>query len=249
MHNYMEHAILTRHGKQKYKHNHKAFFNEDAMSYYLLGVYYTDGTVYKNGTSFSNQINSCDKDWLKMIRDIISPESPVVAVSKNRSNYYRIRINDKNISEWLISKGCVPNKTLSIKYPKIPNQYLADFIRGCMDGDGSIGIYKANHKKYNKIYLQPSCYLVSASKSFIIDMIKSLEDLNFTCHYKEKKTSAMKITMLKNGHQIIPKHNQYIVRFNSRFCKEFLQWCYYPEHKLSMPRKYKIVQNITKDHI
>jgi hypothetical protein len=240
----MEHVSLKRKGNQKYQHNYDAFFNEDAISYYLLGAYYTDGTVFKNGASFSNQINSCDKDWLEIIRDIISPCSPVTAVCKSRPNYYRLRLSDKTISEWLISKGCIINKTLCIQFPHIPSQYLPDFIRGCMDGDGSMGIYERKNKNRNKTYLQSTCYLLSASKSFITDIILSLQDLGFTCHYKEKKVNTMKITILKDGHKIIPKHDQHFIVFTSRFCKEFLQWCYYPNHKLSMPRKSKIAERI-----
>lgn len=243
MHNYMEHLTLKKRGKQKYKHNYAAFLNEDAISYYLLGVYYTDGTVYKNGVSLSNQINSSDKKWLESIRDIISPQSPV---KKIRKNYYRIRLNDKTISEWLISKGCIPNKTLSITFPQVPGKYLPDFIRGCMDGDGSIGIYKCKNKKYNKTYLQPSCYIVSASKSFIDDMILSLQALQFTCHYKEKDYKKMKTTVLENGQKITPKHNQYIIKFNSKYCKQFLAWCYYPGAKLFLERKKNKANQIFK---
>lgn len=241
MHNNMEHVTFKKRGKQKYKHNYAAFLNEDATSYYLLGVYYTDGTVYKNGVSLTNQINSSDKRWLEAIRNVISPQSPV---KKIRKNYYRIRLNDKIISEWLISKGCIPNKTLSITFPQIPNQYLPDFIRGCMDGDGSMGIYKCKNKKYNKIYLQPTCYLVSASKIFIDKMILSMRALKFTCHYKEKNYKKMKVTVLKNGQKIIPKHDQYIISFNSKYCGQFLNWCYYPEAQLFMTRKNKIATQI-----
>ena len=153
-------------------------------------------------------------------------------------------INNKIISEWLISKGCIPNKTLSIKFPQVPSQYLADFIRGCMDGDGSIGMYKKINKNNNKTYFQPSCYLVSSSQLFITEMISSLKRLKFTCYYREKDFKKMKITTLKNGHQIIPKHNQHLMIFNSKFCKEFLQWCYYPESKLFLQRKKNKVNEI-----
>lgn len=234
MHKYMEHVKRIKYGKQKYKHNYDAFLKENAISFYLLGVYFTDGTIWKNSTSFSNQINSADKEWLEEIRDIISPDSPV---TKIRNNYYKLRLNDKCISEWLISKGCVQNKTLIIKFPSVPDKYLSDFIRGCIDGDGTITIYNRKNGKTAKQYTTIKCSITSGSKNFITTMVSELSQRNFHCKYREKDFSKMKITILQNGQTIIPKHNQYEIIFNGKYCEQLLQWCYYPNHKLSLKRK------------
>jgi len=234
MHKYMEHIIRTKYGKQKYDHNYNAFLKEDAISFYLLGVYLTDGTVYKNGTSYSNQISSADKTWLEDIRDIISPNSPVTMI---RENYYRIRLNDKIISNWLISKGCVPNKTLIVTFPNIPEKYLPDFIRGCLDGDGCICIYNHTNGKSSKQYTTVKTNIISGSKIFIRTMVDKLSSLGFNCKYREKDFTKMQITTLKDGSKIIPKHNQYELSLNGNYCIPFLEWCYYSNHKLSLRRK------------
>jgi len=237
MHLYMEH--IKKSYRQKYSHNYSAFFNEDAISYYLLGVYFTDGCVFKNGVSIANQINSCDKDWLEKIRDVISPQLSVQSTSKNRPEYFRLRLCDKRISEWLISKGCIINKTLTIEFPNVPEQYLPDFIRGCIDGDGSLGLYKRNRNKY------PSCYIVGASKNFIVSIALCLQRLGFRSNFYTKSVKKMKITTLKNGGgMIIPKHDQYTVTISGTECQKFLKWCYYPEATLFLPRKKKISDDI-----
>lgn len=243
MHKYMEHIIRTKYGKQKYDHNYDAFLNEDAVSFYLLGVYITDGTIYKNGTSYSNQINSVDREWLEDIRDIISPNSPITMI---RNNYYRIRLNDKIISNWLISKGCVPNKTLTVAFPEVPEKYLPDFIRGCLDGDGCISIYSRTNGRSSKQYTTIKSNIVSGSKIFIRTMHEKLSSVGFNCKYREKDFTKMQITNLKDGHRIVPKHNQYELSFNGKYCKTFLEWCYYPNHKLSLSRKREKVENLLK---
>ena len=51
--------------------------------------------------------------------------------------------------EDLIKLGCVPNKSLTVKFPteeQVPKEFLSSFILGLIDGDGSIGIYKRKVK-------------------------------------------------------------------------------------------------------
>lgn len=41
----------------------------------------------------------------------------------------------------LSKHGCVPNKSLILKFPTtLPNELVNDFIRGYFDGDGSVYI-------------------------------------------------------------------------------------------------------------
>lgn len=41
----------------------------------------------------------------------------------------------------LISHGCIPQKSLILKFPEISKELIPHFIRGYFDGDGSVGIY------------------------------------------------------------------------------------------------------------
>jgi len=50
---------------------------------------------------------------------------------------------NKKICEDLQSLGCVPNKSLILKFPteeQVPKEFIRDFIRGYFDGDGCIHI-------------------------------------------------------------------------------------------------------------
>jgi hypothetical protein len=57
--------------------------------------------------------------------------------------------------------GVWPQKSYSVKVPKIPNEYLSHFVRGVIDGDGSIRYFKRPRSPYFEIMI------ASGSKDFI----------------------------------------------------------------------------------
>jgi hypothetical protein len=207
----------------------------------LLGVFLTDGCTTTPCKKVKNRchIISKDKDWLKSISMIICNED---ITCRSNKKYLRLNIGDKKIVQWLIEHGCNPRKTLTLEMPPIPLQYLPDFIRGCIDGDGSIS--HTTYKKYNKtktkcyLYKKTTCYLCGASKVFIdqfkeiltiIDIKSSLVTLT-----PEQQNKYKKIIDHRN---IIAKNNIYRVNMSDSSAYKFLKWIYYDEHKLSMPRK------------
>jgi len=66
-----------------HKHTYKAeaFYNENELSYYLLGAFITDGCVHQNRRVVS--INSKDYDWLFDINQLISNDNLI----KIRNSY------------------------------------------------------------------------------------------------------------------------------------------------------------------
>lgn len=50
----------------------------------------------------------------------------------------KITLNSKKISNDLIDKGVLPNKSLILQPPKISKEFYKPFILGYFDGDGSI---------------------------------------------------------------------------------------------------------------
>jgi intein/homing endonuclease len=55
---------------------------------------------------------------------------------------YMIRIGSHEIYNDLVSLGITPHKSKTICLPKVPSEYLAAFLRGYLDGDGCINLYK-----------------------------------------------------------------------------------------------------------
>lgn len=151
--------------------------------YYLLGAFITDGCITVNGrrnktySSWISSIISQDADWVELIRNVICPQLPF----KNYGNGgYVLQITNKTTGEWFIKHGCVPRKSLIVEYPVVPEQYFPDFLRGCIDGDGSIS--SSINKKTGKIIYKS--YLCSASFNFLFKIsckLHALEIKNSIC--------------------------------------------------------------------
>ena len=216
--------------RTNYTINSYAFTNEDDVSFYLLGAYMTDGCMLCNKYSYKIQLTSKDEDWLLSIRDMVVPKKPLHPPSNNRS-VYDLRFTDQQSYMWLMKYGCVPRKSTTLKVSHdIPKQYIPDFIRGCIDGDGSISIF--NDRKGQR---HISITLCSASEVFI-SQVKQMIPINIRCHqYKLKRENKSGRTL--NGYIINHNADYHFLRLNGFQAVEFLKWIYYPHHKLSLIRK------------
>lgn len=224
----------------KYSYNLDAFNVKEELFYYLLGVFITDGNVYipKNKTGTKVSISSRDKDWLLLLNNIISNDNLVRTNSKNETT---LCVYDSDIAKILIENGCNPNKSLTQEMPCVPHKYLKDFLRGCMDGDGSILIKNKKITRPYKTYFyeRPSCYLCSASYSFI----KSLSDI-LTKRNLKHYLITLNPKPRKLGNRIITtKNKMYRLLFDNKDCVNFLTWIY-AESKIAMPRKQQIYNKI-----
>lgn len=66
--------------------------------------------------------------------------------------------------------GLMPRKNLRLGALSVPDAWFRDFLRGCIDGDGSIAVYTDRyHVPKNERYVYERLYvsLVSASRPFI----------------------------------------------------------------------------------
>lgn len=73
-------------------------------------------------------------------------------------------MTDDRLYNDLKNHGCIPQKSLIIKFPTISDELVPHFIRGYFDGDGTVGIYKNSSIK-DAITLRSG--FCSGSKEFI----------------------------------------------------------------------------------
>lgn len=208
------------------------------IAYYILGVFVTDGSVrYKTEHAATEcDLLSKDGDWIELINETLGGTSKVVI----KGNAKRIRFWNKEMFDWFVSRGCTPNKSLNIEFPTIPTQYLPDFIRGCIDGDGSI-VYTKYLKK-NKYYPKINVYLCGSSLGFL----KSFENILL----KREINSSFIYNPNGNKPEVIQHKNpHYRVVMNDSRAIEFLKWIYYDGHRLSMPRKKAKFEKIIRDNL
>jgi hypothetical protein len=213
----------------KYVCNEKIFTTENALSFYLLGVFLTDGWIEK---SKPNLVGFCSTDfeWIRDIKNIISLDLPLHTKKTKYKNLYHFEMNNKIIRKWFDKYGFTTNKSLDIQFPKIPNEYIISFIRGCWDGDGFIS-HTSRHKtggRHNKdiLYHDISCGISSGSKNFIDEMGANITrifdiDVNITNKFSEKPDALYIV-----GRKCIDIHEHFMLRINGTKCYKFVKMLY-----------------------
>lgn len=84
--------------------------------------------------------------------------------------------------------------------------------------------------------------LCGASKQFFEKFNLILDKNNFNYSFETITNSKPSIT--KHGKLIIQKHPCYKTKLSGSNAYNFLQWIYYPNHRLSMKRKFHIANKI-----
>lgn len=229
---------LTKIGKNKYIVNKNVFLKEEELSFYLLGAYMTDGSIVDQKHHVCFRITSLDYDWLLKIRDVICPGKPVY----NNHNCFCLEVSNVEIINWLISYGCTPRKSSTLRIEKdIPIRYQRDFLRGVLDGDGSISYtdYKKIKNGKTYFYKKTTVYICSASKTFI-EQIQKMIPKEIKCNLYEM---PLQNSIIK-GRKVIGKLPIYRLIFNDSFAKKLLYWLYYPANTLALPRKESLAKII-----
>jgi hypothetical protein len=128
---------------------------------YILGFIFADGaiedvqissrtcyiTITSKDLSILNSIkkfmNSTHKLYTKPVQKILYPGGKFY----NSSERFVLRIGSKNMYNDLLKLEVTPRKSLTIKFPIIPSEYLSFFIRGYFDGDGCLHLLKGQYPR------------------------------------------------------------------------------------------------------
>lgn len=134
---------------------------------YAVGLLATDGNLSRDGRHLT--VTSADPDLLGVLQACLRLQANVRRVGP-QGRCYRIQWSDRRFYEWVESIGLSPAKSRTLGALSVPDEYFADFARGCIDGDGSIVVYVDRyHSDRNARYVYERLYvtLVSASRPFV----------------------------------------------------------------------------------
>jgi intein/homing endonuclease len=132
---------------RKHSFNMNKFIEDSREKFYWLGFISADGAVVKN--SMRIELKDIDEQHLIKFNKFFENTTPLsYRVNNLGCHSVWTTINSCELNEYLSQYGIVPNKSSTINMDNIPDEYKYDFIRGYMDGDGSIGI------RNRQIYLQ-----------------------------------------------------------------------------------------------
>ena len=118
--------IKTKSGhKKKYYYNENYFSRIDSeKKAYFLGFLFADGCVRQRYRPDRNKplyslILKLHKKDIDILRKLLIAlgNSNIPIVKEKGTNCYKITVNSKTLCEDLISHGCVPRKSLILKFP------------------------------------------------------------------------------------------------------------------------------------
>lgn len=190
--------------------------------WYIIGYFAADGNLSIDGRHLN--ITSKDRKHLYLIRKALNLKSKIGRKARSAEEikkYSFLQFGDRNFYKYLLNIGFTHNKSLTLGAINVEKQYFADFLRGVIDGDGSIStwIHHSNQLR------QWSLRIFSGSTIFI-EWLRSEIEFHFGL------TGKIHIRKQNNRTNAI-----YVIKFGKRAAMKILKKIYYPDC-LSLERKY-----------
>ena len=120
-----------------------------AMLAYAVGLIATDGCLIRDGRhiAFVTQDEDLMKAWLSCVGHVGRYRQ---TESSTGTPLYRVQMSDARLYRWLLLQGLTPRKSLTLGAIAVPRAFFAQFVRGLLDGDGSI--YVVRHRPTKSTY-------------------------------------------------------------------------------------------------
>jgi intein-encoded DNA endonuclease-like protein len=186
------------HWKRQYTLNEDYFKTWSNNMAYILGFFVADGLVDKDNQLIS--IAQKEKEILEKIKLELGSNQPLK--QNKKTGVYILNLSSKIMKEDIIKiHGIMPNKSLDVKFPYVPEEYLSHFIRGYFDGDGYV-----NYEKYVVSF-------VGGSIMFMKSLIEVLERIGLKAYTKGNKHFRVLIT----GRNSIKRFSDWIYKDKGLF--------------------------------
>lgn len=211
--------------------NHNFFSKWSPQMAYVLGIVCTDGnirpSILKNPNTKDSirvsrlTISQKETELLKKVLKLMNCDTKLLYRKRKKflntvsGETYYFHLNSDRLYDDLIRLGLTPNKSLTLKFPNVPKEYVNHFIRGCWDGDGSVFIDKTS----NSIFAS----FVSGSYEFISAILNNL------------------IIYGLPPRKLHSRGNSYYFRYTGNQCKQLAQYLYTDaDNAMWLNRKYKL---------
>jgi hypothetical protein len=156
---------------------------------YVLGYWFADGNMHfqKGAGGYFVSIGSKDVEHLALLRDVIGAGNLARITG---SDVYKLVICRKEMYDDLLRLGGTERKSLTLTWPEVPAEFLADFARGYVDGDGCLSWNKTSSS------VQPMLDIVG-TKEFVTGLATSVKEATGitipTCHYHSEINNTWRI--------------------------------------------------------
>ncbi len=153
--------IITTHGANSINENVFNKIDTEEKAYWL-GFLYADGYVAVKSNQVGLHLSLKDMSHIEKYKKFLGWGGEIKIRedhqfgTKDNKNVAgeilyncEITVTNKIIHDDLVKLGCVPNKSLILRFPtekQVPKKFQLAFIRGYFDGDGTLGLYQHNKK-------------------------------------------------------------------------------------------------------
>ena len=134
-----EKSAVQSQNARKYHINQDYFKTWSHNMAYILGLWFADGCIY-GGKMFDITLHAKDKYILKQVAKELDYEGQLYDYVDRQAA--RLNFSCVVLYNDIVALGGMENKSLTLQFPEIPDEFLHDFIRGYFDGDGSIMLIK-----------------------------------------------------------------------------------------------------------
>lgn len=191
--------------------------------WYVIGLITADGNLSIDGRHIN--LTSKDRDLLESVKASMHLKNRIgmkARANEREKKYAVLQFGDVNFYKFLLGIGLMPRKSLVLKELQVPKEYFIDFLRGVIDGDGSIHtwVHATNGIR------QWSLRIASASPVFAKWLKLRIED---TFSVKGKIYAIRK---QEKGNYL------YLMKFGKLPAQVILAGCYY-KNCLALERKLK----------
>ena len=177
-------AAIREHGRRGTIKSHYFETIDTPEKAFLLGFIMADGSIRRDSYQLTVSQKESESWWLlNMIREFIQPDAKSLTIS------------DFQISTDLRLKGIIPNKTydstsdtINLLWNSVPKEYKPDFLRGLLDGDGSIRWFY--QKPTSKTQ---SCHIQFTGNRYLMEKIRDFlsTELDYTTTVKTDNYSSV----------------------------------------------------------
>ena len=193
---------------------------------YIVGLIVTDGCLSSDQRHIV--MRSSDLQLLKTFKKCLSLSNAIGETFDNglaTKPAYRIQFGNVQLYRWFLKIGLFPRKTYTIGKLEIPDKYFRDFLRGHLDGDGSVWTYKDYYNTFkNQKYVYNRLWIrfISASGIHIKWLAGTIQKLlPVKGHIFERKPQKRLKSKMNQTTSI------WEVKFAKKESLKLLQWIYY----------------------
>ena len=186
---------------------------------YWLGFLYADGYVTSNDR-WGLELCYDDLEHMQNFIKCFKYNGQLRERTRNGNKSCSFQIKNKHMSEMLIGKGVVRNKTDILLFPseeQLSKEFYSHFIRGFFDGDGCVYVnhnIRPRKDRNNKIYdrISKGINIVCKSDDFVKSILSILEEQNIHLHWNINKQHNNLNTIRTSSIDEIQKFYNYIYK-------------------------------------